>query len=136
MSSPKTEPGAGRAARTLAATIAGVVTIGAMLAGCSGLYFDRRETIALSSGDAIAANVALQTANPMPRSSEDTNIAANGQRMQSAMERYRTNKVTQPADTMTLQVLNQQAAPPTSTQTGYSGGAPQTAPVSPTASGQ
>jgi hypothetical protein len=91
------------------------VTLGALLAGCSdpGLYFDRRDTIALSAGDAIAANAAEQTVDPWPAHSGNTNIAANGQKMQSAVERYRTDKVTPPVDPMILETTNQ----PTQTNT-------------------
>jgi hypothetical protein len=83
--------------------------LGVLLAGCSdpGLYLDRRDTIALGAGDAVAADAAMQTVDPWPRESGNTHIAANGQRMQSAVERYRTNNVTQPVDPMMLQVSNQ-----------------------------
>jgi hypothetical protein len=37
-------------------TIATAVTLGAMLAGCSDIYLDRRETVSLGAGDAVAAN--------------------------------------------------------------------------------
>lgn len=86
MCRPKTEC----AARTLAAA----VTLGALLAGCSNLYYDRRDTIALGGGNAVAANMVEQTVDPWPAHSGDVNIATNGQRMQAAVERYRTNKVT------------------------------------------
>jgi hypothetical protein len=117
MCRPRTE----RAARTLAAA----VTLGAMLAGCSDLYYDRRDTIALSGGDAVAANVVAQTVDPWPAHSGDVNIAANGQKMQSAIERYRVNKVTQPVDATTLNITSQQQAPQaasTSAQSSSGGG--------------
>jgi hypothetical protein len=75
---------------------AAVIGLGAWLAGCSDAYLDRRDTIALSAGDAIAANEAEQMVDPWPRYSGDKNIAFNGQKMQSAVERYRTNKVFPP----------------------------------------
>ena len=37
-------------------TLALAALLGALLAGCSDIYFDRRDTIALGAGDAIAAN--------------------------------------------------------------------------------
>lgn len=88
--------------------IAAAVVAGAMLAGCSdpGLYLDRRDSIALSAGDAIEANKVAQVVDPWPASSGNTNIAFNGQRMQSAVERYRTNLVTAPVDPMMMQVAN------------------------------
>lgn len=72
-----------------------------LLAGCSGNYYDRRDSIALSSGDAIASDQVVQMVDPWPRASRNRNIAFNGQRMQSAMERYRTNKVTKPVSALT-----------------------------------
>lgn len=92
-----------------AGTIVATGLIGALLAGCSdpGLYLDRRDSIALGAGDAVAANAAMQTIDPWPPQSGNTHLAANGQRMQSAVERYRTNAVTQPVDPMMLQTANQ-----------------------------
>ncbi len=84
-------------------TIAASTMLTAALAGCSDIYYARRDTIALSAGDAIAANAAEQTIDPWPPYSGNTNIAFNGQKMQSAIERYRLDKVTQPTDPMSLQ---------------------------------
>ena len=102
MSRPGTN-GAGR-------VVAAVVMLGALLAGCSDIYFDRRDTVALTAGDSVAANAALQTADPWPRNSGNTTIAFNGQRMQSAVERYRTGRVIQPVKPTTSDVQNQQEA--------------------------
>ena len=66
-----------------------------MLAGCSE-YLDRRDTVALSGGDAVATNRVTQMIDPWPRASADRNIAFNGEKMQSAVERYRTGRVIQP----------------------------------------
>ena len=95
-------------------TIAAAVILASMLTGCSGLYYDRRDTIALSGGDAIAANEVTQMIDPWPAHSGNANIASNGQKMQSAVERYRTNKVIAPVSPTTLETTNQQqAAQPT-----------------------
>ncbi len=63
------------------------------LAPCSPaapiIYFDRRETIALGAGDAVAANAIEQTNDPWPRNSGNRNLTFNGQRMQRAVECYR-----------------------------------------------
>lgn len=68
------------------------------LAGCADadLYLDRRDTITLSAGDAVASNIIVQTVDPWPRVAGNRNIPGNGDRMQAAGERYRTGKVAQP----------------------------------------
>ena len=67
----------------------------AALAGCSE-YLDRRETISLNGGNSVATNEATQMVDPWPRDSANRNIAYNGAKIQSAVERYRTNKVVPP----------------------------------------
>ena len=101
-------------------SVAGIVALAMVLAGCSDLYLDHRDTIALGAGDAIEANKAAQVYDPWPRNSANVNLAANGQRMQSAVERYRTNVTTQPVDPMLLQTANQNpnTAPTQSAQSG------------------
>jgi hypothetical protein len=59
-------------------------------------YLDRRDSIELSAGDANASNIAMQMVDPWPRYAGNKNIAANGQRMQAAVQRYRNNQVTTP----------------------------------------
>ena len=90
MSRPETK----RASRAVAAAVA----LGALLAGCSDFYFDRRETIALSGGDAVAGNAVEQMVDPWPRYSNNKNLTFSGERMQRAVECYRKDKVTQPVD--------------------------------------
>jgi hypothetical protein len=98
-------------ARPLAAALA-VVLIGSWLAACSqpDLYLDRRETVGQSSGDAIAANAVTQMVDPWPANAGNKNIAFNGQKMQSAIERYRTNRVIPPVDPTTSDVIVPPAA--------------------------
>ncbi|MGB6350547.1 MAG: hypothetical protein WBG10_11015 [Pseudolabrys sp.] len=67
----------------------------AVLGGCSE-YLDRRDTIAMSGGNAVATNIVTQMVDPWPPESANRNIAFNGPRMESAFERYRTNRVTAP----------------------------------------
>src|ERR1700732_3955473 len=74
------------------------LTLSSLLAGCSDIYLDRRETIALGAGDAVAANAAEQTNDPWPRNSFNRHLTFNGQRMQRAVGCYRLDKVTQPVD--------------------------------------
>jgi hypothetical protein len=78
--------------------VAAAVLLGALLAGCSDVYFDRRETIALGAGDAVAANQVEQMVDPWPPNSSNKNLTFNGERMQRAVECYRIDKVTQPVD--------------------------------------
>ena len=49
----------------------------AMLAGCSE-YLDRRNTIALSGGNAVANNMVTHMVDPWPRDSANRDIAFNG----------------------------------------------------------
>jgi hypothetical protein len=106
----KNKHGTGRAVPLIVATAA-TIGLGIWLGGCTqsqaDLYLDRREGVSLSAGDAIAANQATQVVDPWPAYSGDRNLAFNGQRMQSAVERYRTGKVTQPVDPMNLESTNE-----------------------------
>ena len=88
------QPGINGTRRAIAAT----VMLGALLGGCSDIYFDRRETIALGAGDAVAANQVEQMVDPWPPYSGNRNLTFNGERMQRAVECYRIDKVTQPVD--------------------------------------
>jgi hypothetical protein len=60
------------------------------------MYFDRRQTIALGAGDALATNKVTQMVDPWPAASANNNIAFNGQLMQSAQDRYNRGKVITP----------------------------------------
>jgi hypothetical protein len=84
--------------------VAPVVALGALCGACSDLYLDRRETIALSAGDAVATDKAVQIIDPWPPGSHNRRITSNGERMQAAVERYRTNRVTQPRSMTTSTV--------------------------------
>jgi hypothetical protein len=90
MSPQRTE----RAGRALAA----VVALGALAGGCSDIYYDRRETIALGADDAVAANIASAVVDPWPWQSNNNNLTFAGDRMQRAVECYRNNRVTPPTD--------------------------------------
>jgi len=67
----------------------------AALAGCSE-YLDHRDTISLGGGDSVATNKVTQMVDPWPRDSANRNIAYNGPKMETAVERYRTNRVIPP----------------------------------------
>ncbi len=86
-----------------------VVTVCTALAGCSDIYTDRRDSIELSAGDAIKTNQVTHMVDPWPSSSANRNIAFNGERMQTAVERYRHNRVIQPVSGITSSSGYQQA---------------------------
>ena len=81
------------------------------LAGCSDMYLDRRDSISLSAGDDVYANQVTHMVDPWPAQSANRNIAFDGQKMQSAVERYRTNKVTPPPNATTSSAGYAAAAP-------------------------
>jgi hypothetical protein len=103
-------PSAPRTDRALRRIVAALM-LAALLSGCSDIYYDRRETIALSGGDSIAANAAEQIRDPWPAQSGNVNIAANGEKMQAAVQRYRTGKVIAPVDSSNLQASSQAQTP-------------------------
>jgi hypothetical protein len=78
--------------------VAPALLIAGLLAGCAepDLYFDRRDSLSLHAGDAVASNIVAQTIDPWPRVAGNRDIAFNGDRMQAAGERYRTGKVITP----------------------------------------
>lgn len=89
-------------------TIGVTILFGAILAGCSDLYLDRRETVALGADDAVAVNRIVQTIDPWPAAAADRSYIANGDKMQSAAERYRTGKIIQPRGLGTTAAWKQQ----------------------------
>lgn len=95
-----------------------VLVLGAMLGACSDIYYDRRETVSLQAGNTQASNIIAQTVDPWPPAAGNRNIGGNGERMQKAAERYRTNKVTPLATTSTSSV---QYSPGSSLQSAPSG---------------
>jgi len=87
-----------------------------MLGGCSEYYFDRRDTITLYSGDAVATNRVTQMIDPWPVASGRRNIAYSGEKAAIASERYRTGRVIPPVNATTSSaayVGAQQSAQPT-----------------------
>jgi hypothetical protein len=105
-----------------ARTIGAVLVLGTMLSACSDIYYDRRETIALGAKDAVDTDQIEQMIDPWPRNSGNRNIAFNGEKMQTAVERYRTGKTQPPVNVTTSSAAYQAAeqsaaasvAPPTS----------------------
>jgi hypothetical protein len=102
-------PSCPRKTDRLAIRLIALATLGGMVAGCSDLYFDRRESISLASGDAIAANKAAQMVDPWPASSVKRDVAYNGEKMQGAVERYRQGRTIPPVNATTSSLAYQQA---------------------------
>ena len=84
------------------------------LAGCSDIYYDRRETVFSGAGDAVASNIAVQTIDPWPPNVGNTRMTMNGDRAVLAAQRYRANRVIPPRGTSTSSTYD---APPPQTQT-------------------
>lgn len=82
------------------------------LSGCSDIYFDRRETIVPSAGNAMAVNQITMMVDPWPPHSANRNIAFNGERMSGAVERYRTRNVIRPMNPLTSDSGSQPQPPP------------------------
>jgi hypothetical protein len=78
-----------RAALALAA-------LATFLAGCSDLYLDRRETVALAADDAVASDRIVQTIDPWPAAANNKSDVYNGDKMRGAAARYRTGKIIEP----------------------------------------
>jgi hypothetical protein len=95
--------------RTVAVVMVAVPLAGSLLAGCSDIYFDRRETVALGADDHIGVNRVAQMIDPWPRDSAKREIAFNGQKMQTAAERYRTGRVIAPVNITTSSTAYQDA---------------------------
>ena len=87
-----------------------VLAFGAALGGCADIYYDRRETVSMAAGDAVETNKATHIIDPWPKAAANRNIDYDGQRMQRANERYRTNKTTPLQTTSTSSVKYEQPA--------------------------
>jgi hypothetical protein len=83
------------------APLLGALTLCAALAGCSDIYFDRREHIVPYAGDAMAANRVTHMVDPWPPSSANRNIVFNGEVMEQAAARYREGRVIPPVNATT-----------------------------------
>jgi hypothetical protein len=116
--------------------IAPVLFCGILLAGCSDIYFDRRDSIAPSVGDAVAVNKVTQMVDPWPQASANKNIAYNGEKMQTAIERYRQGRIIPPVNATTSSVAYQAAAQQAGTAQNTTASASSTnPPSSPTVAG-
>jgi hypothetical protein len=95
--------------RSATRTVAATALLGLMLTGCSEYYFDRRDTVALHSGEAMAANRVTHMIDPWPPASGQRNIAFNGEKAAVASERYRTGRVIPPVNATTSSAAYTQA---------------------------
>jgi hypothetical protein len=59
-------------------------------------WFERRDTITLQVGDAVAANKMIQARDPWPPYVNNRNIQTHGVVMDSAVDRYKAGSVIQP----------------------------------------
>jgi hypothetical protein len=59
--------------------------LGLALSGCSNQYFERKDTVTFSAGDAVAWNNAQQIPDPAPRVAYNTNIPTTGERAVNAV---------------------------------------------------
>ncbi|HEY2135817.1 MAG TPA: hypothetical protein VGH49_08000 [Xanthobacteraceae bacterium] len=100
------------------------VLLGSVLAGCSDLYYDRRETVTFAADEAVASAQATQIIDPWPAAAANRAHTSNGARVAGAIERYRTGQIIEPKGTDTNTSYG--AAP----QTGQGGGAPSTSSAS------
>jgi hypothetical protein len=86
------------------------IALSVPLAGCSDIYFDRREHIVPYAGDAMASNRVTHMVDPWPAASANRNIAFNGEVMQHAVERYRQGRVIPPVNATTSSAAYARAA--------------------------
>ena len=98
--------------RTSALALA--IAAGTTLGGCSDIYYDRRETVALGADDAVASNMVVQMADPWPRYVGNKNIAFNGERMQAGVERCRKHEIIRPISPVTSSAVT--VPPPITTE--------------------
>jgi hypothetical protein len=93
----------------------GIVTVavllGSALAGCSDIYYDRRETVSFGANDASKSALATQIIDPWPPASRDRNVVGTGVRVAGAIERYRTCQIIQPKTTTTSGAYGATAEP-------------------------
>ncbi len=105
--------------QSAARTVAAVIGFGAILAGCSDIYYDRRETVLFGADNAVANNIAVQTIDPWPPGSANRRAPANGAVVAAAIARYKTGKVYSPHGNGTTANQQQQQ-----TQQGTGAGTP------------
>ena len=94
-----------------------LILVATALSGCAE-YFERRDTISSTGGDAVATDVMTQMVDPWPRVSAQRNIGFNGERMENAVQRYRTNQTYPPSSGSTSTSYAPSQAPSNTTPVG------------------
>jgi hypothetical protein len=82
-------------------------------------YEDHRDTIMSSTGNANAANIAVQTIDPWPPYSKNTKNHLDGRRAAVAVTRYQQNKSIEPHGLATT-TISEQAGPGAQSSTSLS----------------
>jgi hypothetical protein len=59
-----------------------------LLAGCSNLYVERKDSVTFGVGDAVARNSVQQVADPMPARAQNTRIATSAEIGARAVRQY------------------------------------------------
>ncbi|HRF08710.1 MAG TPA: hypothetical protein PL193_08715 [Xanthobacteraceae bacterium] len=77
-------------------TLGAALALSMALSACADVYYDRRDAIHMSFGDANASNIAVHTIDPWPRHAANRDILTNGEKIQPAIQRYKQGKVTPP----------------------------------------
>jgi hypothetical protein len=88
--------------------VAVLVGFGTLLASCSDIYYDRRETVLFGADNAVATAIAVQTIDPWPPASANRRAPANGERVAAAIARYRAGRVIPPQGNGTSSAYQQQ----------------------------
>jgi hypothetical protein len=76
--------------RLLSLSLLGATALG--LASCSNQYFERKDSVTFSAGDAVAWNNAQMIADPTPRRAYDTNIVTPGETAARAGGNYASGR--------------------------------------------
>lgn len=74
--------------RTPSIALVGAACLG--IAACSNQYIERKDTVTLGAGDAVASNIAVLTHDPWPVASRDNRIPMDGVKAEKALARYRS----------------------------------------------
>ena len=72
------------------------VCVAALVPGGCSQYLDRKDTVAFGAGDAVHTNMLAHVVDPWPARAWNRRILVDGERMQRAIERYRTGRVATP----------------------------------------